>query len=224
MIHYWLKVTLESDTALGRGDGVAGLVNAEVQHDSNGLPYLGGKTLKGLLTASCGEILYAFKQSNVQGDWDLVAGRLFGRPGSKQKERAILHVGAARLPADLRVAIAEEIADGRLKREEVLSTLTTIRRQTAMDAETGTPQDNTLRTIRVVLRETSFAARLDFLETPAHTDLALLTACVKSVRRIGTNRNRGMGRVSCSLFANEALAHPLSFSLSNWTTPEEVAA
>lgn len=39
----WLKFTLLSDTAFGRGDGVAGLVDAEVLHDPYGLPYLGGK-------------------------------------------------------------------------------------------------------------------------------------------------------------------------------------
>ncbi len=53
----WLTLTLKSDTAFGRGDGVAGLINAEVQHDESGLPYLGGKTLKGLLGATCSDIL-----------------------------------------------------------------------------------------------------------------------------------------------------------------------
>ena len=41
---YWLKIDLLSDTTLGRGDGVAGVVDAEVQHDAYGLPYLSGKT------------------------------------------------------------------------------------------------------------------------------------------------------------------------------------
>ena len=36
MTRYILKIKLESEAAFGRGDGVAGLVDAEVQHDDYG--------------------------------------------------------------------------------------------------------------------------------------------------------------------------------------------
>ena len=45
---YYLKMLLLSDTTFGRGDGVAGLIDQEVEHDPNGFPYLRGRTLKGL--------------------------------------------------------------------------------------------------------------------------------------------------------------------------------
>ena len=215
MTSYWLKIKLESDSALGRGDGVAGLVNAEVQHEPSGLPFSGGKTLKGLLTATCGEILYALDQSQALGSWDKVAQSIFGQPGSKRSARGKLHVGGAFLPDDLRQAIAEDIANKQLTREDVLEAITVMRRQTAMDAERGTPLDQTLRTIRVVLRDTIFTARLDFLTTPTDDELALLYACVKGLRRIGTNRNRGMGRVSCLLYSDEAKAMLVDISLEN---------
>ena len=47
-----ISVELLSDTTLGRGEGMAGLVDADVEHDELGLPFLGGKTLKGLLRDS----------------------------------------------------------------------------------------------------------------------------------------------------------------------------
>lgn len=59
---YWLKFTLKSDATFGRGDGVAGMVDSEVQHDSYGLPYLGGRTIKGLLGEECASILFALRQ------------------------------------------------------------------------------------------------------------------------------------------------------------------
>jgi CRISPR/Cas system CSM-associated protein Csm3 (group 7 of RAMP superfamily) len=223
MTSYWLELKLESDTAQGRGDGVAGLVNAEVQHDPQGLPYLGGKTLKGLLTATCGEILHALKQSHALGNWDQTAKKLFGSPGGKHASRANLHIGAACLPDDLQQAIAEDIANGHLMREDVLDMLTTLRRQTAIDAEKGTPLDKTLRTIRVVLRETIFTARLDFLAKPSDEELALLFACAKGLRRVGANRNRGMGRVSCQLFKDEAQKEAVDLSLSDWFKKQEAA-
>lgn len=224
MTSYWLEIELQSDTALGRGDGVAGLVNAEVQHEPSGLPFLGGKTLKGLLTATCGEILYALDQSQALGNWDKVAKSIFGQPGSKRSARGKLHIGGAFLPEDLRQAIAEDVANDKLTREDVLASMTVMRRQTAMDAESGTPLDQSLRTIRVVLRETVFTARLDFLTEPTHDDLALLSACVKGLRRIGTNRNRGMGRVSCTLFADETKEKPVEISLADEFKKQEVSA
>lgn len=37
MTRYILQIKLESDAAFSRGDGVAGTVDSEVQHDQNGL-------------------------------------------------------------------------------------------------------------------------------------------------------------------------------------------
>ena len=199
---YWLQLELLSDDTFGRGDGVAGVVEAEVQHDEYGLPYLGGKTLKGLLGAECAEILHALDQAAPEQKprWQESARRLFGYPGSDEASYADMHVGAAQLPEDLRAAVANQVRGGKLSREEVLSSLTVLRRQTAMDPGSGAPQKETLRTVRVILRETPFAARLDFAAEPKADDLALLAACVKAFRRAGTERNRGRGALQARLF------------------------
>lgn len=201
---YWLKITLKSDTAFGRGDGVAGVVDAEVQHDENGLPYLGGKTLKGLLGAMSDEILFALTQAAADKilQWQQIDQRLFGKAGNGWAEAAVLHVSDARLPADLRASVAYDRStnpDG-FSREQVLQSLTQVRRQTAMDAESGAPQRETLRTVRVIVRETSFVSRLDFMQQPSAQDLALLAACIKAFRRAGTGRNRGSGCLVAELY------------------------
>lgn len=199
---YWLQLELLSDATFGRGDGVAGVVDAEVQHDEYGLPYLGGKTLKGLLGAECAEILYALSQAAPEQlpRWQESARRLFGYPGSDDASYADMHVGAAQLPEGLCAAVADEVRKGKLSRGEVLSSLTALRRQTAMDPASGAPKKETLRTVRVILRETPFFARLDFAAEPAADDLALLAACVKAFRRAGTERNRGRGSLRARLF------------------------
>jgi len=210
---YWLKLTLLSDAALGRGDGVAGLVDAEVQHDAYGLPYLSGKTLKGLLTATCAEILNALQQAQLSqyADWETSARRLFGSPGSLTAALGLMRVGDARLPDALRQATAYEVERerGYWQREDVLASLTALRRQTAMDPVTGAPKKETLRTVRVILRGISLAARLDFAdEKPSPTDLALLAACCKGLRRAGTERNRGRGRLRVALYDQDPFVHP----------------
>jgi CRISPR/Cas system CSM-associated protein Csm3 (group 7 of RAMP superfamily) len=202
-----LQFTLLSDATFGRGDGVAGLVDEEVQHDKYGLPFLNGRTLKGLLRAECAEILYAVTQAKTDQSerWQTAAHRLFGAPGSGNEEIAIMRVSDACLPQDLRTALAEDFrsqdpAQREQKRIATLESLTAVRRQTAMDAESGAPQEETLRTMRVIIRNTPFEATVSFTTPPTQDDLALLAACVKAFRRAGTGRNRGRGRLQAELY------------------------
>ncbi|NKQ37379.1 MAG: RAMP superfamily protein [Chloroflexi bacterium] len=214
----WLKLTLLSDAAFGRGDGVAGLVDAEVLHDPFGLPYLGGKTLKGLLAAECAEILYALKQAgDAQMEaWEDAARFLFGSPGSKADTIGRMIVGNAQLPEDLRALIG---ADFRLLNEQEkgkrqranLESLTTLRRQTAVDHKSGASKDNTLRTIRVIIRDSTFTARLDFSEPVSERACWLLAACVQAFHRAGTNRNRGYGRLHASLHHHPSATEPVTW-------------
>ncbi len=198
---YRLRIRLLSDATFGRGDGVAGVVDAEVQHDVYGLPFLGGRTLKGLLGAECADIVYALNHAGQsQRDWQQVANRLFGDTGRGLTGAANLRVGPAELPADLRAAIARDIEQKKLTRAALLESLTALRRQTAMDAESGAPQKETLRTMRVILRRTVFESALSFAEPPTSDELALLAACVKAFRRGGTGRNRGRGRLMAELY------------------------
>jgi CRISPR/Cas system CSM-associated protein Csm3 (group 7 of RAMP superfamily) len=198
MTTFWLKFTLTSDATFGRGDGVAGVVDSEVQHDAYGLPYLGGRALKGVLGEECANILFALECRGQAQRWRAAAQRLFGSPGSQDKDQSLLHVGDAHLPEDLRQAIRHGFERDDLTREQVLHSLTAIRRQTAISVE-GAPQKETLRSARVILRETPFAAALTFLVDPTPDDLALLAACVKALRRAGTGRNRGRGELAAQL-------------------------
>jgi len=69
-----------------------------------------------------------------------------------------MRIGDARLPKELREAVERGFERGELTREQVLHSLTAIRWQTAVDTETGAPQQETLRSIRVILRKTPFEA------------------------------------------------------------------
>jgi len=200
MTTYQLKFTLLSDATFGRGDGVAGLVDVEVQHDEYGLPFLGGRALKGILRDVCNDILYSLTLQGKESDWIESAKNLFGHPGSNDSNQALLHIGDSKLPEDLRRAVEIEVKKGNLTREQVLGSLTSIRHQTAIDEITGAPTKETLRSIRVILRQTPFESRLLFFKSPSDRDLALLAACIKAFRRIGTGRNRGKGEITAGLY------------------------
>ena len=209
-----LHLRLKSDATFGRGDGVAGLVDEEVEHDEYGLPYLRGRTLKGLLVEECANILFALEQANLpvakQHELKEAAQYLFGRAGSTLSDDAMTHFGAARLPDDLREALIADVetyeqSKGGLSSMEILESLTAIRRQTAVDAQTDAPEKGSLRSMRVLLHETSLVAEVDLDDDESRrgqreTALALLAACVLGLRRAGTGRNRGRGRLAASLY------------------------
>jgi RAMP superfamily protein len=187
-----------SDATFGRGDGVAGLIDTEVEYDAGtGLPFLRGSVVKGLLAEECANILFALSRGNpaASARLALAAKVLFGQPGSTLDDDALMQVGAAILPQDLYEAVTSNIKRGELTAADVLESLTSIRRQTAVDEITGAPDEGSLRSLRVVLRETTFTAPLSFDRDPQNYELALLAACVLSLRRGGTGRNRGRGRL-----------------------------
>lgn len=218
---FFLKIVLKSDAAFGRGDGIAGIIDNEVQHDELGCPYLSGKEIKGILAEECAGILAALK-SSLHDRWYASAARLFGQAGSLQGDEACLMIGDARLPDDLRSALAWDL-NQRLEtirkddpdyeqrkrnkmnkfRTQTLNSLTSVRQQTAMDEKTGAAKDHSLRATRVVIRNTPFVARLDYRQAESEAeqsdDLALLAACVAAFRRAGAGRNRGMGRLIAEL-------------------------
>ena len=111
MSTYYLQFVLKSDATFGRGDGVAGDVDAEVMHDEWGLPYLGGRAIKGLLVNECADILAALPDGESKKPWTAAAGRLFGRPGSLSADQAAWSLGDAQLPEDVRTTVMRETLD-----------------------------------------------------------------------------------------------------------------
>ncbi|XHX78396.1 MAG: RAMP superfamily CRISPR-associated protein [Stenomitos frigidus ULC029] len=200
MSFYQLRIQLLSDTTFGRGDGVAGLIDQEVEHDANGFPYLRGRTLKGLLSEECDNLVAVINDAARRKHWQSIAAQLFGVPGSSLNTIACMHVGDACLPEDLRHAIAQEITNKNLTSTNVLDSLTTVRRQTAIATNTGVADPNSLRSARVVLRDLTFASFLFFDEAPSEDTLTLLAAGAAALRRIGSGRNRGRGHVKCTIW------------------------
>lgn len=197
-----ISLTLLSDTTFGRGEGVAGLVDAEIEYDLNtGLPFVRGRTLKGLLVEECANVLFSLNQK--ADDFTAAAQFLFGRPGSRLDDEALMQVGPAALPGDLQKAVQAEIVANRMTVTQVLDTLTGIRRQTAVDEGTGAPKEGSLRATRVLLRGTQLTAPLHFKQTPGNEEMALLAACVCSLRRAGMGRTRGSGQITAKLLQND---------------------
>lgn len=206
-----LKLCFEllSAATFGKGEGLAGLLDQEVEHDNYGMPYLRGRTLRGLLREEMEAILFHIEQAVLEHPSNNKlekacqrlknsSSRLLGESGKMIEETGILHIGDALLPMNLRkMIIYSTTQDQRITPETILESLTGIRRQTAMTAY-GVPDDSSLRSMRVILRKTLFESVLTLDVEPQDLedlDLALLTATTLAWRRVGTGRNRGRGRL-----------------------------
>src|SRR5579884_4136004 len=118
-----LRLSLKSDATSGRGEGLAGLVDEEVEYDAaTGLPFVRGRVLKGLLVEECANLLFALQAADSPALATLKksAEWLFGSPGSDLEGTALLHFGPARLPEQLQKAVRYRIDRDELKPADVL--------------------------------------------------------------------------------------------------------
>lgn len=191
----FLQIELLSDATFSRGEGTAGIVDTEVEHDEIGMPFIGGKTVRGLLRDSW------FSMSQHFQDLAEAAEFVLGKSQAVD-ESCRLRIGDAVLPETIRNAVQKAVREEqRLQPEALLNGFTSIRYQTAENRETGAPERTTLRSSRVVLCGFAFKAHLSWLNgyEPTSADIRLLALCALATRQGGLLRNRGRGHIRLTL-------------------------
>ena len=191
-----LTISLLSDTTFARGEGTVGEVDVEVEHDIDGLPFIGGKALHGLLRDTWLSMRTYFPQ--LKSAAEIVLGR---EAILDPDEEAILRIRDAVLPDGVRAwaRYAVHRSNDRLQPEQILRSLTDVRRQTAQSRLTGAPEKTTLRSSRVVVRGTTFHAPLEWRKQPRRDHTSVLALCALGTRHGGLGRNRGRGLLQMSL-------------------------
>lgn len=197
----YLQIELLSDTTFSRGEGTAGVVDTEIEYDAYGMPFIGGKTVRGLLRDSWLSMSTHFPHLHD------AAVRVLGHShNTSLYETCRLRIGDAVLPEPIQQTIrtAVDRKQNPLTPDSVLSAFTTIRYQTAEDRQTGAPETTTLRSSRVVLRGFLFQSPLSWLEgyQPKTEDQKLLALCSLSTRHGGLLRNRGRGHLRITMDGN----------------------
>lgn len=195
-----LHIELLSDATFGRGEGTAGEVDTEVEHDEFGIPFIGGKSVRGLLRDTWLSMRPHFSELREAGD------RVFG-PTKRflDDDVGILRVGDAWLQKDVRdwllAAATRDDERERVPPAMILAACTDIRYQTAEDRLTGAPAAATLRSSRVVLRTFAFEAPLTWRagDGPEDDDLRVLAMASLATRHGGLMRNRGRGHLCITL-------------------------
>ncbi len=174
----------------GRGRGLQ--YDAIARRDEDGLPFLGGKHLRGLIREAL-VCLHAWGHVK-SAETEL---RLFGSvrnqaAGSGMSVNRSIDLSRAELPAADRAA---------LMHADAAASLFQGRYQIAMDGRHGVTRLRSLRSVEIVVPVTLVAqltVRSDSRATAQH-DIDTLKKAVSLVHAVGGHRTRGLGRARLSL-------------------------
>lgn len=199
---FTIRLEMLSDWHVGTGYGDA-TVDRAVRRDRDGLPYVPGKTLRGVLRDACEQVAYGLDEG-VRGPWHEVLEAVFGdQPSLRSDDPArpprpgALHLGDARLrEADATV----------LRAKPALARATTfVKPGVKISYATGAAEPRCLRFDEVARGGLELEAPA-VLQLPAEAPSevrvaasALLVAGIARLERLGGKRRRGTGRVRATV-------------------------
>lgn len=182
------KIDFFSSWHCGSGLSAGADVDALVVRDRDGLPYVPGKTVKGLVREAVEDFL-AFRKEDTR-----IVADLFGNAEDrnnlpqdeegKMKQGILFFSNAELLPEQKQIILDEQLKPFLF--DSVAATRI---------AEDGIAMPHSLRRIQVVLPCTLYGQILDVPEE----NKGLLQQAVKLIKRMGLARNRGLGRCSFTI-------------------------
>lgn len=174
-----LTIRFFSQWHCGSGTSAGADVDELVVKDKNGMPYIPGKTLKGLIREATEDYVSFSSQSEALGT---LLAETFGKELGETPEQTAgcAHFGNAVLEGTEYEAIVENHAQ-----QYMYDKITT----TAIDDD-GIAKDHSLRSMEVVLPCTLYASITGVPENLAD----ILSESFGMIKRMGQKRNRGLGR------------------------------
>lgn len=190
-----LTFHIQSEWHLGSGREGGAYADNLVNKDNQGLPQLNGKSVKGLLRHACREALsYGWLPDATHEDIE----RLFGTEGTGLDAQGAIQVGSATLSPAERAWFAQDPRSARH--------LFRVHHSTAIDHDTGTAKEGSLRSMEVVVPMTLTAPLKVWSAQPeqAADYQRWLETALPLVCALGGKRRRGMGEVTVTIAPQEA--------------------
>ena len=185
------KIEFFSDWHCGTGQTSGADTSALVITDEYGFPYIPGKTLKGLLREAAENLtVFAKDKYNSETMNDIFGVKVNETPTEKESIKDPSVPGKAVFSnGELTENLKKHIDKEGLK--ECLFRITS---STAID-KAGQAKDTSLRKTQVTVPLPLFAK----INNVNDSQKELLKNCMKWVKRLGQNRNRGLGRCQLSV-------------------------
>lgn len=189
-----LHYQIEFYTYWHAGSGLAGSTYADllVNKDSRGLPYIPGRTLKGLLREAA-EVIHGFNPNMITQSFIL---DVFGQTPTEQdfeEENATIEAQCFFSNAHLSEYLRNNIKSD--QKSAIYHVLSSTRIN-----EKGLAADGSLRQMEVTIPLTLFARVEQFPDKNGYEQQ--LQYCFKWIKRMGINRSRGLGRCQFSKIKN----------------------
>lgn len=206
MIACRIEVTPHSPLLLGSGSGFGSLVDTDTVYDDLGLPYFPARRLKGLLRESAAEVTEMLAACGLQGFSEQDVEEVFGS-GEKAPRVQFndLHLEDYDQVYSL-LKSTGELYPTLVNPSSILESLTEIRQQTALKERVA--QAHSLRSSRVMInRDHHDQPRCFSGEILVEADegtINLLALAALNLRNAGSQRNRGIGKISCRIFNRQA--------------------
>ncbi len=198
-----LTIKFLSDWIVSSGLGDGSRADQVLVRDENGLLFLPGRSIKGILREASRELEAA--AGAARGITEDVFG---SRDNDNYRDCGRIRVGRGELETELKeVLLNLSNAD----RKQFVADLTVIRSQTAINDNTGTAKDKTLRRIECGVPGILFTAgiELDVIDGDSATYDEYLKRVCAMARVMGAGKYRGFGRCEFSVrseTAKEAMA------------------
>ena len=203
MLRYILTINLLSDMCCGSGVGNGSSQDIISSYDDFGLPIIYGRRLKGLLRDN------AEFMANFGYIEKTLVDRVFGTVSSP----GIIRVGNAQIADAEEIKselsdISKDISLNKIINSGNIEEVFTVTRTATAINDEGVADDQQLRSFGVVPKGVKFYSEIEIdVNTVNCDEYRLLEDVCKSLRGIGLNRNRGLGRVECFLQATKVKAY-----------------
>lgn len=175
------EIEFFSDWHCGSGLNAGADLDALCIKDINGLPFVPGKTIKGLLREAA-ELIFGKNSDFTE--------KCFGKETSKQENgnspeqisKGACYFSNAELSGELQKSLKDDNKKKALLYRKLSST--------AIE-ESGTAKEHSLRKIEVVVPLCLYG---EITDIPTEAEREKLTKCLKYIKSLGINRKRGLGR------------------------------
>jgi CRISPR/Cas system CSM-associated protein Csm3 (group 7 of RAMP superfamily) len=190
--HYTLQFDIQSEWHIGSGEQGGAYADALALKDTQNLPYIPGRAIKGLLreAVTLAHDNSWFVDYTIQKPQD----SLFGYEGDGLSTQGCITISSATLEADEKQFIVNHKASSYLYRAQY---------STAIDHDTGVAKNTSLRSLEVVVPVKLFAkitinGNDEELNRAFENTLPLIT-------HLGAKRHRGLGSVVVSIVGKETV-------------------
>lgn len=197
-----LVLTFDSDWHIGSGSGIPGSLDRQVLRDDQGLPYVPGKTLTGIIRDAAEWI--AATRDRTEGEyahrWTDTVSSLFGvqtpdQSGKQERcnncQPAAMGISSAVFSPEMQAYFKEN--------PEILPLLFISQSGVMIDRKTGVSATDHLFLTEKVRQGCDLFATMRFNRMLTDDENKLLADAIRGVRRIGGKRRRGGGKCTLSL-------------------------